>query len=655
MPTAALPETTRGARGADRRQGHSHTSLTYRPALDGLRGIAVLAVFVYHAQPSVLRGGWLGVDTFFVLSGYLITALLLTEHHRWGWISFGGFWLARARRLLPALVIVLVAVLLASWQWAATGRRGPIALDATATLVYVANWRYLFSNEAYFAAIANPSPLRHTWSLAVEEQFYILFPILLVGLLGWLGRRRVPLAIALGAAASALWMAHLHVPGIDPSRVYYGTDVRAQQLLVGAFLASLLAPGAQTTRHTRRLVDRWCRRLAPVALVGVLLSVVLVSEATPTVFEGGLLLFSVVVGCIVVAAASPNPSLTSRLLSVQPLRRLGLISYGVYLWHWPVIVFLTPDRLGIGGVLLTAIHATITVGLATASYLLVERPIRYHGVAALIPERAGWGRAVSIGAVICLAVLTVALPRTTLASGQSMPGLAYTSPAYQPRNPAAPILLIGNSVPDSLVVTMPQGIYTDLQVVKNTNLGCDPVPVPKVVDGVVSPVTQDCIDWRATWIDSVTQSKPALTVVFAAHTLLNDFVVDGTRLEFGSAGHDEFLRQSWSQTTERIRAAGSPRVAFVNLACHRLPDLGTSDETTRTNDDALVAHLNALLHEWATMEDVPIIDQHGFLCTGGYHDTINGLPLYADALHFTEESGPIMWSWLAPQLQALSS
>ena len=222
----------------------------YRPGLDGLRGLAVTAVFAYHAHGAALPGGWLGVDLFFVLSGFLITRLLLVEHYSWGWISFMAFWQARARRLLPAAVLVVIAVLAAAWLWTPVGRRGAVAGDSLATLGYVANWRLVLTDEAYFAAVASPSPLRHAWSLAVEEQYYIVFPLLLAVLLRVLGRRWLPVALGLMALGSALWMAHLHVPGLDPSRVYYGTTPARTSCSSELLRPRCSLRGARAQRHS---------------------------------------------------------------------------------------------------------------------------------------------------------------------------------------------------------------------------------------------------------------------------------------------------------------------------------------------------------------------------------------------------------------------
>ena len=224
-------------------------SIPYQPALDGLRGVAVAAVLLYHGGVTWMDGGFLGVDIFFTLSGFLITTLLLVEWGRTRTIRLGAFWLRRARRLLPALGLVLLGIALYAAFVASQGQLAGIRTDSFSTIGYVANWRFVLSGQGYFEEFATPSPFRHMWSLAIEEQFYLVWPFIVLGLLHWRPKLRFLTRLFVGSAvASALLMAVLFRSDRDPSRVYYGTDTRAQALLVGAALAAALLGARQRSR-----------------------------------------------------------------------------------------------------------------------------------------------------------------------------------------------------------------------------------------------------------------------------------------------------------------------------------------------------------------------------------------------------------------------
>ena len=370
------------------------------PALDGVRALAILGVIAYHLGAGWASGGYLGVDLFFVLSGFLITSLLLEEKSSRGRIGLGAFWGRRARRLLPALFLVLVAV---SVYAVANGRfssptsggaaidLGGLRGDALATLAYVANWHAIFSHQSYFTQFSTPSPLTHTWSLAIEEQFYLLWPLVIVALVRLSPRRwrRVGLGLCVaGAGASMLAMAVLYRPGVDPSRIYYGTDTRAFDLLVGAALAFVAAARPQPGPRARAALHR----VSPVALValGALWATAGTSAGLPRswMFEGAFLGCAVLAGLVIADVRQLDQGPLARVLSTPPLRWIGTISYGLYLWHWPVIVYLNHPRTGLDGAGLDGARIGLTFALATASYYLVERPIRRASFAGTRPRLA---------------------------------------------------------------------------------------------------------------------------------------------------------------------------------------------------------------------------------------------------------------------------
>ena len=348
--------------------------LPYLPGVDGLRAVAVMAVLLYHAELPWIRGGFLGVDVFFVISGYLITSLLLGEWNQRGRINLPAFWLRRARRLLPALFL-LIAVTLVFAVVALSSEVAGLRDDAFAALGYVTNWYLVFSDQSYFEMMGRPSLFRHLWSLAVEEQFYILWPPLLTAML-WLWRPRyVLLAVLGGAVASTVLMALLYQPDGDPSRVYYGTDTRGVGLLAGSALAFVWAPGRVAVRAGQ--AKPWLVDVIGLSALGVLVySFLRFDGFQPFLYQGGFALVALASAVVIAVLVHPQARLGG-LLSRQPLRWLGLRSYGIYLWHWPVYMLTRPQLdVPIDGLPLLALRLGITVIIAELSYRLVETPIR---------------------------------------------------------------------------------------------------------------------------------------------------------------------------------------------------------------------------------------------------------------------------------------
>jgi peptidoglycan/LPS O-acetylase OafA/YrhL len=342
--------------------------IAYRPGLDGLRAIAVAAVFLYHARIDWLPGGFLGVDLFFVLSGYLITSLLLVEWEARNRIDLRRFWLRRARRLLPALVVVV----LASLALAAIFARQDLAhtrSDAVSSLLYYTNWHEIIANHSYFNLMGNPSLLQHTWSLAIEEQFYIVWPLLLVPCLVLVGRKRLPMLVIAGIAASAALMWILFNPTGDPSRVYYGTDTRAFLLLMGILLA-LVWPWIQRLRQAVPLLEL----LGVAALVGTVLLFRQMQQFNPTLYRGGDLAAAFCFVVLLAAVAHPRTGI-GEALGVAPLRWVGERSYGIYLWHWPLIVLISGVNTRPSPGVVVA-EAVLVLTAAALSYKFVEQPIR---------------------------------------------------------------------------------------------------------------------------------------------------------------------------------------------------------------------------------------------------------------------------------------
>jgi peptidoglycan/LPS O-acetylase OafA/YrhL len=358
-------------------------------SLDGLRGLAVAGVLLFHT--GHLPGGFLGVDLFFVLSGYLITALLLRESATTGTVSLTAFWGRRLRRLFPALAVLLAVVCVLVTVVGSADLLRTTLSDGPWVQANLINWHLLAESAGYWERFGEPRAFGHLWSIAIEEQFYLLWPpIVLVAGLRW-----TRLVAAVGAVASLILMIVL----ADPSRVYTGTDTRAFALLLGALAATL--PAAWT------LPARVTGPVAALLAAGIGTSWLLTDgTGTPWLFTGGLFLHSLASAALIALCARAPGTPVARALSWPPLRRLGLISYSLYLWHWPVIVLLSPDRTGLSGWSWTAVVLSVSTGAAILSKYLIEDPIRF---------RAGWARgrtglAAFAAATIGLAALWTVVP-----------------------------------------------------------------------------------------------------------------------------------------------------------------------------------------------------------------------------------------------------
>jgi peptidoglycan/LPS O-acetylase OafA/YrhL len=371
-------------------------------ALDGLRGLAILGVLLFHT--GHLAGGFLGVDLFFALSGYLITGLLLREAAATGSVSLIAFWGRRVRRLLPALAVMLAGVTPLVWALGSPDMLRTTLSDGPWVQANLVNWHLLAEESGYWDRFGEARVYEHLWSIAVEEQFYLVWPVavLLMAWWGGQGRRgrpgrgvdgRTAAAAILISVVSLAAMIALADPA-DPTRVYTGTDTRAFSLLLGALVA------------TRPVRDRLAAAIGGPLSAGVVPALFaagigtawLLADGTDSgLFTGGLFLHSLAAALLIGLCAQTPHSMLARVLAWQPLRRLGHISYSLYLWHWPVIVLFSPERTGLDGWFWTAAVSTVCIGLATLSTYLIENPIRFHsrwargrsGLAAFVAVMAG--------------------------------------------------------------------------------------------------------------------------------------------------------------------------------------------------------------------------------------------------------------------------
>lgn len=374
----------------------------YVPSLDGLRALAVLAVIAYHMHLGFAPGGLLGVTMFFVLSGYLITGLLISEIETTGTVDLKAFWVRRIKRIVPAVLFAIVgtAALCTLLNHALLTKMRP---DILPTVFFFNNWWQIIHNVSYFDALGAPSPLAHTWSLAIEEQFYLVWPVILM-LIVHRGAKKGTIAkgCAIAALVSVVLMAVMFNPAEDPSRVYYGTDTRAFSLLIGAILAFIwpyqkLADdaGSAMTDRARLGLDV----MGGLALLGLVLLVAFSNGFSPFIYRGGLLLCSLLTALFIACIVHPG-SLIGRVFALKPLVWVGQRSYSMYLWHFPILLLLEPPHVNEGTpIYLMAIELAAIFTFAHFSYEYVENPLRRGAAEKLFSQlRSGatsvvdWGR-----------------------------------------------------------------------------------------------------------------------------------------------------------------------------------------------------------------------------------------------------------------------
>jgi peptidoglycan/LPS O-acetylase OafA/YrhL/SAM-dependent methyltransferase len=655
--------------------------LAHVPGLDGLRGLAVAGVVAYHL--GYLRGGFLGVDAFFVLSGFLITSLLLGERHRRGRIALGSFWGRRARRLLPALGVLLVAVGVYAYFFASATEGQHLGGDIAATAGYIANWHLIFGGVGYFEQFASPSLLQHAWSLAVEEQFYLVWPIVVAGILAWRRGRTGVLAVLAGVAAvgSVIEMAVLYQPGHDTSRLYYGTDTRAASVLIGALLAIALTRWPVRAEALGR-VGRGLlggAAVAAAAVTGVAWTVAGGSDGW--LYRGGFAGLELALGLVILAVMAGVPGPLRRLVELAPLRWLGLISYGLYLWHWPVIVVLSPERTGWDGPLLAVTRIAVMVSLTLASYWLIETPVRRGRRGTAMPA-IRWGPALAGAAAASLALAGLATARPEPASAAllkggfvapatSVPATAAPAPSApaatpRPSNGArpAPAPTTSTTVPprralvvgDSTATTLASGragAAGSFVVGSDTQLGCGLTPGrPLASDSTAG--AEHCDGWYERWRESIASVQPAVTIMMFGPWDVLDHLVDGTAVRFGSPQWHQLVASSVGQALDVAGSGGAP-VAVLDVPCYASPPSGGPDAPVR-DDPARSAALDAILEgAVAARPYAHVLDVSGVLCPGGkFLEKLDGITLRPDGVHLTPQSSALLWkTWLVPRLEQI--
>jgi len=656
---AEVPDAQAPGRG---RPGGS-PRLRHEPALDGLRGLAVAAVVAFHLDR--LGGGFLGVDLFFVLSGYLITSLLLAEHAASGAIGLGRFWARRARRLLPALFLVVAVVALLIATLTPPGERPGFRGDALATLGYVANWHALADEGGYWDMFAQPSPLDHMWSLAIEEQFYVAWPLAVLALValarrrGWAVTSAVAGASVVGAAASFLVLATTYDP-LDTSRAYYGTDARVGPTLLGAALAAVSSRRGRLARDGDAATAGVGRSpalasLTPgvaasaVAALAVAVGAVASLDGTgPGYYRGGLVVFSLAAVALIHVVSAGGGGPVGRVLRLRPLTALGMISYGVYLWHWPVIVYLTPERVGLDGWALDGLCVGVTLAASIASFVLLEQPVRrgaFRGRVA--PLALAGGVAVAVLAVVVATAGVARVPGTDVVMGAAPGEGVEIYPDHIP--PGAPrVLLVGDSGPTYLGPELAVAAEEAGAVVASSSQPfcnvLEPEGTTRWADGSIEGDGEPCHDTRqGVWTRLVEEFRPDVVVYYlAAGGGAAEVLMDGGWVRECDPDYDSYLVDALRGEADLLGAGGAT-VVFATTPAGPFtmggPHVVEALDCRRATFDAVAA----------ARPGTEVVDMAAVVAAAQAHGAED---MFRDPVHLSEYGAERVAAWLVPEALA---
>ena len=642
-----------------RRAPSRPVALGYQRSLDGLRGLAVLAVVMYHSGTGVTPGGFLGVSTFFTLSGFLITSLMVGEHARSGRVSLRAFWERRLRRLMPAALLTISAITVAAIWLADTTQWLRLRPDALASTFYVANWRFLLAGDSYGAMFQSPSPFTHFWSLAIEEQFYLVLPLVVVAALAASrGSRRVLAALFAGAVvASVLWANWLLASGAQLDRLYFGTEVRAPELLVGSLL------GLWWMRRDEPLGPRGARVMVwagPPALIAVVACWVFVELDDEFLYRGGFTGYSLLTVVVVVAAVVPRGPL-NRMLRWRPLVWVGLVSYAVYLFHFPVFVWMR-QYLDIGDWMVLGVGLAATLVAAALSGRFVERPARKgrrRGAARVYLYAAG-----GLAVVAVLIVFVTSEFNTQVSEGDAVTldreeawERFLDQTERQAESKAPQIRFYG----DSTALLTAMGMSTESRERPDefvseggyVELGCGLVAgTRRRMGDQVTDIPEECDGWLETWAQAASEDPGDVAVIQLGPWEVADQQLTASG-PFLSIDESEELRAAFVDLLGRavdelarhhstVVLLSPPDVVFGRI------DGRDPREPIEQSDPVRMQRFREVVAEVAaSREGVEVIDLAGWVAASPDDSTLR-----PDGVHFSNDAAPEVAKWLYPQVLA---
>lgn len=629
------------------------TPMEHVPALDGLRAIAVVLVVLFHLQVPGAEAGYVGVDVFFVISGFLITSLLLNEVQRSEHVNLARFWARRARRLLPALAVVTTVVAVVTLLTATFSEKEMVRGDLLATTFYVANWHFI-STTSYFSNIGVESPLLHTWSLAIEEQFYLAWPLVVGVLASIFGRRRGPLVAATvaGIALSVGLLAIRWSPdAVD--RAYMGTDSRIFEPLIGALGAALLMGSS-----VRLFVVTKGPVLAILGTLGMVVAIAAIRADPFLYYVGGAVALCAFTLMVVLAVWVQRAGAVGRILTSAPFVWVGLISYGVYLWHWPLALWLGARDPSVSHLLARKVIVVVaTVSVAALSFYLVERPIRRR--LSDVGERHVSRRRV--------AVTLVAVPAVLL----SVAGIGVASTRVPPITPESHVVMLtGDSVPQRLSVELEKALAPlGWRLVSATHGAC-PVTGEMLLDASGSPmeIARVCpAEVQPSQDELLRADQPDVVIWWDRFSISGFRTANGEDVTSGSDRFWQLRRAALVRTAERFQADGAvlvfvatepPGQALEADGCSGGRCLWLQFQVDHYAD--VTTKWNAMLQAFAAQEGdrALFVDLTPAVCRSPVpycDDSIDGIPARFDGVHYGEAGSNFVVGVLIDRLARILS
>jgi peptidoglycan/LPS O-acetylase OafA/YrhL len=588
-------------------------ALARHRGLDGLRGVAVILVIIFHSGLDWLPGGFLGVSVFFTLSGFLITSLLINECENSGRINLKAFWGRRLRRLAPAsLVVIAVVIGLASWL-STSIEASRIKGDAISAVLYFSNWRFIYSGHSYGELFASPSPLQHLWSLSIEEQLYVVVPVIIAGLFA-VGLRRRGIGVVLLVGVFGSTIATMLISGHE--HIYYGTHTRAAELLLGAALACLF--GQRIEQLATKPARPWST-LYLLPLLGVVLLAKFSTVDSAWVYSGALTLFGLLSVVCLIAAIQGGP--VRAILSWSVLVRVGEVSYGLYLIHWPVIVWLNTDRLDVNPTALFGAQVVVTVLLTVLSYWLIEQPIRHRKVLRSVPVALGAFVASVVAAVVLASavlastsgrvdttpeILVTLAPNTTNVNEGVTTTVADAMPTRIDRTVPLSILVIGDSTAENIATALAGASDGNLGVISGGVLGCPLLKVAFVRDRKDSQ--QDvayCPENEQLVRDHVADVDAVVIVAGVANQWAFQYTDSDMWIEPGSDQYKTDLDQFLFNIEDIVAPYGLPVLVFETPPVRDNPKILGDDISALVRWANVIAEWDAT---WHSVKMVPYAD-----------------------------------------------